>query len=321
VIAVGHAIVDVLAPAGDDLVAGLGLAKGTMTLIDLGRARLIYDAIGPATEVSGGSAANTAVGLASLGASAEFVGKVSDDLLGEVFTHDIRAAGVDFLVPPAAGGPGTGRCMVMVTGDAEKTMCTYLGIGDLLGPEDIDEEVIAAAGVLYLEGYLCGLATTDGTVEKAVSAARVAGTLVSLSLSDPLWVELHGDALEALLDRVDILFGNEQEACGIAGADRLGDAVTSLSRRCPTVVVTRGAAGSVVAADGTTIEVPAGPVDRVVDTTGAGDLFAAGYLYGVVKGFPPERCARLGGLAAAEVIGHIGARPAAPLAALEVASL
>ncbi|MBO0730271.1 MAG: adenosine kinase, partial [Acidimicrobiaceae bacterium] len=311
VVTLGHAIVDVLAPVPDHLVAGLGLAKGTMTLVDEEQSEQIYAKVGPATEVSGGSAANTAAGVAALGASAAFVGKVRDDQLGRVFAHDIRAAGVAFDVPAAPEGPPTGRCVIMVTPDAEKTMCTNLGIGDVLLPADLDEDLIARAGVLYIEGYVCGLEHTDATVDRALDVARSAGTRVALSLSDPLWVELHGPDMASLLDRVDLLFANEQEACGMTGAADVDAALAELAKRCPTVVVTLGAAGSIVAAAGEAFRVPAEPVPHVVDTTGAGDLFAAGFLYGECRGLGPEGSARLGALAAAEVVSHMGARPAA----------
>ncbi len=316
VVTLGHAIVDVLSPSEDALVESFGLAKGTMTLIDHEDAEKIYSRLGPSTEMSGGSAANTAACLASLGASVEFVGTVRDDTLGTVFCHDIRAAGVRFSRPPRRDGPGTGRCLIMVTPDAEKTMCTSLGIGAHLGSADIDTGVVAGARVLYLEGYLCGLPESDGGVEAAVTAAREAGTLVSLSLSDPLWVELHGDALDSLLDRVDILFANEQEACGITGTTDVHAAVAALGRRCPTVTVTRGPLGSITAAEGEVAEVPAVAVESLRDTTGAGDSYAAGFLDGVVRGADPERCARMGTLAAAEVVSHFGARPLASLSAL-----
>jgi sugar/nucleoside kinase (ribokinase family) len=316
VVAVGHAIVDVLAPSADSLVASLGLEKGTMTLIDDTDAERIYSALGPATEVSGGSAANTAACLASLGASAEFSGKVRDDGLGRVFTHDIRAAGVRFEVQPATSGPGTGRCLVMVTPDAEKTMCTNLGAGALLSPEDIDARAITTAKVLYLEGYLCGKPETDPAVDRAVSTARGSGTLVALSGSDPAWVEFKRASLEALLDRVDIFFGNEAEACGLTGAESAEAALTVLSRRCPTVAITLGARGSIVARGPEVVSVPAAPVAHVVDTTGAGDSYAAGFLYGVVRDLGSETSARLGALAAAEIVSHLGARPLARLSDL-----
>jgi fructokinase len=315
VVTVGHAIVDVLAPSGDELVAGFGLQKGTMTLIDDAQAEKIYAALGPTTEVSGGSAANTAACLASLGASAAFIGKVRDDTLGHFFIHDIRSAGVDYQIAPRPEGPSTGCCLIMVTPDAEKTMCTNLGIGALLAPEEVDAGAIAAARVLYVEGYLYGDRPTNPAVERAIALAQEAGTEVALSLSDPYWVELHGAQLETLLDQVDLLFANEQEACGIAGEADLDTALAALARRCSTVAVTRGQHGSLVAAAGDVISVPAAPVDRVVDTTGAGDSYAAGFLFGFIRGLGAEHSARLGGLAAAEIVGHLGARPQQSLAA------
>lgn len=316
VVTVGHAIVDVLAPSEDDLVSGFSLTKGTMTLVDDERAEQIYSALGTATTASGGSAANTAVGLASLGTSTAFIGKVRDDHLGRVFTDDIRASGVNYDVGPGTDGPGTGRCMIMVTPDAEKTMCTSLGIGDLLRPDDIEVGTVAGARVVYLEGYLVGLESTDDTVERIVAAAVEANTRVALSLSDPFWVQLHGDELRALLDRVDIVFANEDEAKGLAEVEDVDEAVRSLSERCSTVVVTLGAKGSMVATADGTIVVPAETVARVVDTTGAGDSFAAGFLHAMVRGADPEVCARLGGVVAAEVVSHLGARPLVSLAGL-----
>ncbi len=318
VVAVGHAIVDVLAPSEDSLVAGFGLQKGTMTLIDDADAERIYAALGPATEASGGSAANTAACLASLGAAVEFTGKVRNDGLGEVFMHDIRAAGVRFEVPPSVSGPGTGRCLVMVTPDAEKTMCTNLGAGALLSPDDLDEKAIATARVVYLEGYLCGKPETDPAVDRAVAIAHEQGTLVALSGSDPAWVELMRTRLDALLDRVDVFFANEAEACGLTGAATVESALGMLSRRCPTVAVTLGAKGSIVADGSGVVAVPAAPVRQVVDTTGAGDSYAAGFLYGMVRESGPEKSARLGALAAAEIVGHLGARPLARLSDLAV---
>jgi sugar/nucleoside kinase (ribokinase family) len=316
VVTIGHAIVDVLAPTEDDVVASLGLAKGTMTLVDDETSERVYAALGPSTPVSGGSAANTAAGLASLGSSVTFVGKVRDDELGDAFGRDIRAAGVRFDVPAATEGLGTGRSLIMVTPDAEKTMCTSLGIGDLLAPGDVDVDVIGAARLVYIEGYLCGLEHTDGTVDVALTAAAGAATTVALSLSDPLWVELHGDDMARLLDRVQILFANEQEACLLVGVDDVSAALRALAERCETVVITRGAAGSMVSDRGDYAEIGAQPVDQVIDTTGAGDLFAAGYLYAHLRGAPAAQAARLGGLASAEVISHIGARPQVSLRAL-----
>lgn len=320
VVAVGHAIVDVLASTADAEVAALGLEKGTMTLVDDERAESLYAAMGSAIEASGGSAANTAASLASLGARVAFVGRVADDGLGKVFAHDIRSIGVRFDVEPAGHGPGTGRCLIMVTPDAEKTMCTYLGAGAYLQPADVDAAVVGGARVVYLEGYLCGKEESAAGVEEAVTAARRAGTLVALSASDPAWVGLHTAELRALLGRVDILFANEPEALRLSGADDLDGAVAALAGRCPTVAVTLGAAGCIVADRSGRISVPAAPVGRVVDTTGAGDSFAAGFLYGVVNDLGSETSARIGALAAAEVVAHMGARPEASLAALAAAA-
>jgi sugar/nucleoside kinase (ribokinase family) len=320
VVAVGHAIVDVLAPTGDDVVAELGLTKGAMTLVDDEQAERIYAALGPAVEVSGGSAANTAVGLAALGADAAFVGKVRDDQLGAVFAHDIRAARVRFAVPAATAGPPTGRSIILVTPDAEKTMCTNLGIGGALLPGDVDEELISAARIVYIEGYLCGPPHMDATVEQVFAAATRHATMVALSLSDPVWVQLYGRELDRLLDRVDLLFANEQEACALAGSDDLNVVAARLAARVDTVVVTLGASGALVAHGGDVVRASATPVEQVVDTTGAGDMFAAGFLYGVTRDLGMERSARLGGVVAAEIVSHLGARPVESLHALAEAA-
>lgn len=317
VVTAGHAIVDVLSPSPDALVEKLGLDKGTMALVDGERAESIYAALGPTTEVSGGSAANTAAGLASLGEPVVFVGKVADDTLGKVFVHDIRAAGVRFDVAPVANGsPGTGRCLILVTPDAEKTMCTSLGMGALLDPSDVDEAAIRSAKVLYIEGYLYGDRHTDRTVEAMIGMAESGGTKVALSLSDPAWVDMNAHHFERILDRVDLLFANEEEARRMAGATTVEEAAEILGQRCETVAVTLGAEGSLVRTGGEVVRVPAAPVARVVDTTGAGDSYAAGFLHGFVNGFGPERSARLGALVASEVVSHLGARPVQSLAQL-----
>ena len=311
VVTVGHAIVDVLAPSPDELVAGFGLEKGTMTLVDAELAARIYAELGPATEVSGGSAANTAAVIASLGSPVEFIGKIRDDQLGEVFTHDMRAAGVTFEVPPAKEGPGTGRSLIMVTPDAEKTMCTSLGAGANLLPEDVDSDAVARAEVAYLEGYLYGLRATDSTVERIIDLAHKSGTRVALSLADPAWVEMQREHFDRILDSVDLLFANELEACLMAGVDAGGvqEALAVLAKRCETVAITLGARGSMVMTNGDAVTVPAVPVDHVIDTTGAGDSYAGGYLFGYVTGETPTRCAELGALAASEIVAHLGARP------------
>jgi sugar/nucleoside kinase (ribokinase family) len=309
VLAVGHAIVDVLSHCDDDLVAGHGLQKGTMTLVDGERAAAVYSSMGPGVEVSGGSAANTAAGVASLGGRAAFVGKVADDELGRIFTHDLRATGVAYSTPPAASGVGTARCLILVTPDAERTMNTFLGVAAKLGAVDIDEGMVASSRISYLEGYLVGVGAAEGALERTVALAREAGSTVALTLSDPLWVRLNRDAFSALLPSVDVLLANEEEALELTGAAGLEAALDTLAATCPVVAVTRGARG-VVATDGKeTVAVAAEPVDHVVDTTGAGDLFAAGFLFGLARDLPLEICCRLGTLAAAEVISHVGARP------------
>lgn len=320
VVCVGHALVDAVSSAPDQLLASLGLAKGTTTLVDEARAEELYALAGSTTEVSGGSAANTAAALASLGTAATFVGKIHDDPLGKVFAQDIRASGVAYDVVPASTGPATGRCLVFVTDDAERTMTTFLGAGDLVDAADIDPGVIAAARAVYVEGYLVGLAAGDRAVGAALSAASEAEVPVALSLSDPLWVSLHREELDRLVDRVDLLFGNEQEVMTLCQTAEPDPAIGALAGRCPTVVVTRGAGGSVVAQGGGRYHVPAYPPAQVVDTTGAGDVYAAGYLYGFSRDFPPERCARLGAAAAAEVVSHLGARPVVSLASVIAAA-
>jgi sugar/nucleoside kinase (ribokinase family) len=320
VLAVGHAIVDVLSPCDDDLVAGHGLQKGTMTLVDGERAAAVYASMGPGVEVSGGSAANTAAGVASLGGTAAFVGKVADDELGRIFTHDLRASGVAYATEPVASEVGTARCLILVTPDAERTMSTFLGVAGELGAGDVDEALVTAARITYLEGYLVGLEAAGAALARTVTLARAAGTTVALTLSDPLWVRLNRDAFSALLPGVYVLLANEEEAMELTGAVTLEAALATLAGACPVVAVTRGARG-VMATDGKeTVAVPADPIDHLVDTTGAGDLFAAGFLLGLARDLPLETCCRLGTLAAAEVISHVGARPQTPLRDLAVSA-
>ncbi|HWE55852.1 MAG TPA: adenosine kinase [Acidimicrobiales bacterium] len=309
VVVLGHAIVDVLATCPDDTVSSLGLEKGTMSVVEGARASDLYAAIEPETHASGGSAANTAAGLASLGESVRFIGRVADDDLGRLFTDDIRRAGVRFDGRPVDGGEPTGRCLVLVTPDAEKTMCTSLGAGAEMGPDDIDEAAVAGAQVLYMEGYVWGPQPTTSAAEKAIAAARRSDTLVAFSASDPGWVSFQRDALLDLLGQADLLFANEPEALGLSGEDDLDKAVARLLESCPTVVVTLGAKGCLVASrDGSRVERPAAPVDKVVDTTGAGDSFAAGYLYGLVNDLGADTAAAIGATVASEVVGHLGAR-------------
>jgi sugar/nucleoside kinase (ribokinase family) len=317
VLAVGSAIVDVLATARDEELAARGLVKGTMALIDAERADSLYEAMGPAIEVSGGSAANTAAGVASFGGAAGFIGKVRDDQLGQVFTHDIRALGVEFATAPATAGPATARCLVMVTPDAQRTMSTYLGAATALGPDDIDPGVVARARYTYLEGYLWDPPEAIDALRRAVALAHDAGRQVAMSLSDPFCVDRHRKAfLDFVAADVDVLFANEVEIISLFEAGSLDEALELLPGHCDVAAVTRGPLGSVVVGPHSVIEAPAEPVEHVVDTTGAGDLYAAGFLHGLVSGADLAECARLGGVAAAEVISHLGARPQVPLATL-----
>jgi sugar/nucleoside kinase (ribokinase family) len=321
-VTVGHALVDVVVRVDDAVVAGLGLEKGTMSLVEAEVSEAILAAVSPETAVSGGSAANTAAGVAALGGSVAFVGKVRDDEWGRLFARDIRAAGVAYDGPVAGDGPPTGQVVVLVTPDGEKTMCTSLGIGDRLDAEDVDAGLVGQARVVYLEGYLCGLEHTEATLGATLAAAEAGGAAVALSLSDPLWVRLHRDELAVLLPRVELLFANADEACAMVGTADPRLAARELVETCPTVVVTLGGAGCVVATSSGSEHFPAVTVPEVVDTTGAGDLFAAGYLHAQLAGASPAEAARLGSVVAAEVVGHLGARPVADLRCVaEVAGL
>lgn len=319
VVAVGSAIVDVLATATDADLAGRRLVKGAMALIDDALADELYAGMGPAVEVSGGSAANTVAGVASFGGRAAFIGKVRDDQLGEVFAHDIRATGVGFSTAPATSGAATARCLVFVTPDAQRTMATYLGAAVGLGPDDIDTALIASARFTYLEGYLWDPPEAISALRVAMAAAEGAGRQVALSLSDPFCVDRHrGDFLELIDNDVDVLFANETEIMALFEVATLAEALDAIRGRgrCRLAAITLGPLGSTVVTADATVDSPAVPVDHVVDTTGAGDLYAAGFLFGLSSGAGVGECARLGGLAAAEVISHVGARPHVPLATL-----
>jgi sugar/nucleoside kinase (ribokinase family) len=318
VLGIGNAIVDVLARAEDDFLVRHDMRKGAMTLIDEARATGIYDAMGPAVEISGGSAANTIVGCASLGGRAAFVGKVKDDELGRVFAHDIRAAGVAFDTPPASEGPSTARCYVLVTADGERTMNTYLGAAQDLHPQDIDTEAVAGAAITYLEGYLWDPKHAKDAFLKAAAAAHDAKRLVALTLSDAFCVDRWRDEFLGLMraGTVDLLFANEAELCSLYQTADFDTALAALRREARLAVVTRSEKGCVVVSRDQLLAVPAHPVAQVVDTTGAGDLFAAGFLFGLAQGATHERAASLGALAAAEVIQHLGARPQTSLKAL-----
>jgi sugar/nucleoside kinase (ribokinase family) len=309
VLGIGNALVDVLSNESDAFIEQMGLNRGAMTLIEEDRAHELYAAMGPGVEISGGSAANTMVGLASFGATAAYLGKVRDDQLGEVFVHDIRSTGVTFVSPAAADGPSTGRCLIVVTPDAQRTMNTYLGASAFLGPEDVDADLVAAAKVVYLEGYLWDRPEAKEAYRKAARIAHDAGNEVSLTLSDSFCVDRHRPEWRALVkDEVDILFANEAEICALYECDFEG-AIDAVRRDCRVAALTRSEHGSVVVAGSETHVVPAHSVEWLVDTTGAGDLYASGFLCGYTRGSDLDVCARLGSLAATEVITHLGARP------------
>jgi adenosine kinase len=318
VLGIGNAIVDVIARAEENFLLAQGMRKGAMALIDAARAQAIYEAMGPATEISGGSAANTIVGLASLGGRTAFVGKVKADGLGRAYAHDIRAAGVSFATPAAAEGPPTGRCYIMVTPDGERTMNTYLGAAQDLHPSDIDADAIAASAVIYLEGYLWDPTHAKEAFLKAAKIAHDAGRKVALTLSDAFCVDRWRDEFLQLMrsGTVDLIFANEAELHSLYQSSDFDAAIAALRADIAVAVVTRSEKGCLVVGPEGTEAVAAFPVQRVVDTTGAGDLFAAGFLCGLARGADDRTCGRLGALAAAEVIQHIGARPETSLQAL-----
>lgn len=322
VAAIGNAIVDVLVHADDALLADLGYPKGIMTLIDANEAERIYARLPAGLECSGGSAANTVVGVAGLGCRAAYVGKVKDDQLGQVFRHDIGSAGVFFATAPARDGLTTARCFVLVSPDAQRTMLTYLGACVELAPADIDDAVIASSAITYLEGYLYDPPQAKLAFRKAADIAHRAGRRVALSLSDPFCVNRHrDDFLDLVAGHIDILFANEAELQALTGTDTLDSALAQVRGHCPIAAITRGAQGSVVVSGEDTVVVAADSVDRVVDTTGAGDLYAAGFLAGLAQGQPLAACATLGGIAAGEIISHLGARPERSLAECALAKL
>ena len=315
VVGIGNAIVDVIAHGEDAFLAREGLVKGTMTLIDADRADALYRMMGPAIEASGGSAGNTMAGIASLGGTGAYIGKVRDDLLGQVYRHDITAAGVRFETPAATAGPGTARCLILVTPDGQRTMNTYLGACAELGPADIDPDVIAAAQVTYLEGYLFDPPQAQEAFRRAAAIAHAAGRKVALSLSDPFCVGRHREAFRDLVDgHIDILFANEAEICSLYKTDDFAEAAAAVRGHVEIAALTRSAAGSVILGGGAEYQIAAAPVARVVDTTGAGDLYAAGFLFGLTRDRPLPICGEFGSLCAAEIISHVGARPEADLA-------
>ncbi len=315
VLGIGNAIFDVLVQTDESFLAKHGMTKGSMALIDEARASAIYQDMGPATEMSGGSAANTIVGLANLGARAAYVGKVKDDQIGRLYTHDIRAAGVAFETRSAANGPATGCSYILVTPDGERTMNTYLGAAQDLMPSDIDPAQIAAAKITYLEGYLWDPKNAKDAFVKASGIAHEAGRQVALTLSDAFCVDRYRDEFLDLMRKrtVDIVFANEAELHSLYQTSDFDTALKQLRQDAELGVVTRSEKGCVVASSDGVVAVPAFPIDRLVDTTGAGDLFAAGFLFGLVRNAGSENAGRFGALAAAEVIQHIGARPQASL--------
>ena len=318
VLCIGNAIVDVIADATDDFLTDEGLVKGTMRLIDAGEAERLYAHMGPGRQVSGGSAGNTAAGVAALGGRAGFIGQVAPDQLGEFYRHDLTAAGVEFITPAADVGVPTARSMILVTPDEHRTMNTFLGAAQHLPASALDEEQIRGSAILYLEGYLWDPETPRYAMIWAIEVARRASRKIAFTLSDIFCVDRHRDGFGALLDdgRIDILFANQAEIEALAGVPHLDTAIAAVSGKVETLVVTRSEDGALATRGGERVEVPAEPIDALVDTTGAGDLFAAGFLVGEARGLGLERSLRLGAICAAEVIQHYGARPEADLRAL-----
>jgi sugar/nucleoside kinase (ribokinase family) len=311
VLAIGNAIFDVFAQTDEKFLADHGMAKGSMALIDEARAASIYRDMGPATQVSGGSAANTIVGLANFGARAAYIGKVRDDQIGKLYSHDISAAGVAFETSAAKDGPATGCSYILVTPDGERTMNTYLGAAQDLTTADIDPAQIAASGIIYLEGYLWDPANAKEAFVKAATIAHGAGRQVALTLSDSFCVDRYRDEFIDLMRKgtVDLIFANESELHSLYQTSDFDGALKQLGKDTKLGVVTRSEKGCVVVSNNGVVAAPAYPIEKLVDTTGAGDLFAAGFLFGLVRNASHENAGRLGALAAAEVIQHIGARP------------
>jgi sugar/nucleoside kinase (ribokinase family) len=319
VVAIGNAIVDILAQSTDAFLAERGMTKGSMQLVfSPAEADALYATMGPGVEASGGSAANTVAGVAALGGACGFIGQVADDQLGEVFAHDIRAGGIAFTTAPRSGEPTTARCLIFVTPDGQRTMNTFLGASQFLPEAALDRQMIADAAILYLEGYLWDPAEPRAAMRAAIEVARGAGRKVAFTLSDTFCISRHGDDFRALIadGQVDILFANENELVALAGAENFEAAVATVAPQVPTLVVTRGAEGAIAVQDGQRVSVAAEPIERVVDTTGAGDLFAAGFLHGQAQGWDVGRSLKLGAVCAAEIISHFGARPQVDLKAL-----
>ncbi|MEM9036473.1 MAG: adenosine kinase [Actinomycetota bacterium] len=314
VVGIGNALVDVISHETDEMVADHGLVKGSMNLIETERAEKLYADMGAGIEVSGGSAANTMVGVASFGGTAAYFGKVCDDQLGEVFLHDLKATGVEPVVSPAIEGAPTGRCLILVTPDAERTMNTYLGASVEMHPSDIDDSIVRRAREVYLEGYLWDRPDPQEAMLRVARVAREGGARVSLTLSDSFCVDRHRESFLTLVEHeVDLLFANTDEIRSLYEVDDLDAAVERVRQQCDLAAITMSAEGSLIVTPDDVIKVDAEPVERVLDTTGAGDLYAAGFLFGLAKELPLELCGRLASIAAAEVISHVGARPAITL--------
>jgi sugar/nucleoside kinase (ribokinase family) len=311
VVAIGDAIVDVIATCDDGFIAERGLIKGSMQLLTTSQADELYAAMGPAREISGGSAANSMAGIAALGLDVAFVGQVAADQLGEIFSHDMTSLGVRFETPPLQPPPPTGRCLILVTPDAQRTMNTCPGASHELTPDALDESLIRSASVTFLEGYLWGPERPRRAMLRAAEIAHAAGRAVAFTLSESLCIPGRREGVMGMIDSgtVDILFGNEDEIRQLTGCGALEDCIAGLAPKVPILVITRGAAGALAVEGGQRVDVPAAPVDQVIDTTGAGDLFAAGFLAARCRGAPLQRCLEAGALCAAEVISHFGARP------------
>lgn len=311
VVAIGNAIVDITSREPEEFIRIHKLNKSNMTLINEQRSDYLRSVLAKSRQTPGGSAANTIVGVADLGGEVGFIGKVSDDPLGQAFMQSIREAGVGFNVPPASDGPATGRCVIIVTPDAVRTMNTYLGVSAYLYPADIDPNFVASAQVLYCEGYIWDVPVTKQAIRQAIDAAKSASTKVSFTLSDTRCVERHLEEWEGLLDKgfIDILFGNEEELAVLTGADSLEESLAAVRSCCEIVCATRGREGSVVATPEEVFEIPPFEVSRRVDTTGAGDMYAAGFLYGFTSGLDLASCGRLASLVAGQIVMHEGARP------------
>lgn len=316
ILAIGNAIVDVLSICDDELVDRLNMRKGTMFLIDEARAEELYRLMGPAKEVSGGAAANTLAGMASLGAKAAFVGKVRDDQLGKIFTHDMRATGVHFETACAMTGPATARCLIFVTPDAQRTMNTYIGACARIDDSDIDEQLVKDSTLTFVEGYMWNDPSSKSAIRKAMKIGQQAGRQIAFSPSDVFCIENHHAEMLELVGSSDVVFANEEEVKTLYGKSTFDEAREAIRSKCKVAVLTRGEQGSVVVTANETVAVPAAPIGRLVDTTGAGDLYASGFLYGYLRGWSHKESAELASRCAAEVIQHMGARVQKPLSDL-----